>query len=50
MDVSSNSNSEDYNIPDDLVISNDNDPSHPAILIPELCKLFYNLGWVTGTG
>jgi len=19
-------------------------------LIPELCRLFYNLGWVTGTG
>lgn len=23
---------------------------HPRILIPELCKQFYNLGWVTGTG
>ncbi|XP_037955416.1 probable methylthioribulose-1-phosphate dehydratase [Teleopsis dalmanni] len=23
---------------------------HPRKLIPELCKLFYNLGWVTGTG
>lgn len=23
---------------------------HPRNLIPELCKLFYNLGWVTGTG
>ncbi|KAG0231844.1 hypothetical protein BGW42_008593 [Actinomortierella wolfii] len=38
-------------IPDDrdqLVISND--PSHPANMIPELCRLFYTLGWVTGTG
>jgi hypothetical protein len=23
---------------------------HPRKLIPELCRLFYNLGWVTGTG
>ncbi|KAG0263863.1 hypothetical protein DFQ27_001584 [Actinomortierella ambigua] len=33
---------------DQLVISND--PSHPANMIPELCRLFYTLGWVTGTG
>jgi methylthioribulose-1-phosphate dehydratase len=30
------------------------DPSlpstHPRNLIPELCRIFYNLGWVTGTG
>ncbi|KAL0074328.1 methylthioribulose-1-phosphate dehydratase [Phycomyces blakesleeanus] len=26
------------------------DPQHPANLIPELCRLFYTLGWVTGTG
>jgi len=26
------------------------DPYHPANLIPELCRLFYTLGWVTGTG
>jgi len=31
-----------------LVISND--PLHPANLIPELCRSFYQLGWVTGTG
>uniref|UniRef100_A0A8C5D3X4 Methylthioribulose-1-phosphate dehydratase n=1 Tax=Gouania willdenowi TaxID=441366 RepID=A0A8C5D3X4_GOUWI len=23
---------------------------HPSLLIPELCRLFYQLGWVTGTG
>jgi methylthioribulose-1-phosphate dehydratase len=32
----------------DLVSSSD--ISHPANLIPELCRLFYQLGWVTGTG
>ncbi|KAI9206901.1 class II aldolase/adducin N-terminal, partial [Polychytrium aggregatum] len=26
------------------------EPEHPANLIPELCRLFYTLGWVTGTG
>ncbi|KAJ3027697.1 Methylthioribulose-1-phosphate dehydratase, partial [Rhizophlyctis rosea] len=34
--------------PDALVRSTD--PEHPANLIPELCRLFYTLGWVTGTG
>ncbi|RGB32697.1 methylthioribulose-1-phosphate dehydratase [Rhizophagus diaphanus] len=49
MDISLNSNSENASKnPDDLILSND--PLHPAILIPELCKLFYHLGWVTGTG
>ncbi|KAI4876147.1 hypothetical protein NFI96_017580 [Prochilodus magdalenae] len=26
------------------------DKEHPSMLIPELCRLFYQLGWVTGTG
>lgn len=26
------------------------DPDHPANLIPDLCRRFYNWGWVTGTG
>lgn len=26
------------------------DKEHPRELIPELCRLFYQLGWVTGTG
>lgn len=33
---------------DALVTSSD--PLHPANLIPELCRSFYQLGWVTGTG
>ncbi|EJC98119.1 Methylthioribulose-1-phosphate dehydratase [Fomitiporia mediterranea MF3/22] len=33
---------------DTLVTSSD--PHHPANLIPELCRQFYHLGWVTGTG
>ncbi|KAL1916051.1 uncharacterized protein VTP21DRAFT_6055 [Calcarisporiella thermophila] len=33
---------------DELCVSSD--PYHPANLIPELCRLFYQLGWVTGTG
>ncbi|KAI7833683.1 putative methylthioribulose-1-phosphate dehydratase [Kickxella alabastrina] len=31
-----------------LVVSTD--AQHPANLIPELCRQFYNHGWVTGTG
>lgn len=26
------------------------DSKHPRMLIPELCKLMYHQGWVTGTG
>ncbi|KXS10199.1 Methylthioribulose-1-phosphate dehydratase [Gonapodya prolifera JEL478] len=33
----------------DSVITS-SDPEHPANLIPELCRQFYHLGWVTGTG
>jgi len=33
---------------DKLITSSD--PNHPANLICELCKLFYDNGWVTGTG
>lgn len=28
----------------------DYDKEHPRNLIPELCRQFYHLGWVTGTG
>ena len=40
---------------DQTVANNDHlvqseDPEHPANLIPELCRKFYNWGWVTGTG
>lgn len=33
---------------DELITSTD--PEHPANLICTLCRSFYNLGWVTGTG
>ncbi|KAI7861356.1 methylthioribulose-1-phosphate dehydratase [Spinellus fusiger] len=38
----------DAGCPESLVMSTD--PHHPANLIPKLCGLFYQLGWVTGTG
>lgn len=34
--------------PESLVISED--PNHPANVICELCRLFYDKDWVTGTG
>ncbi|KAK9479968.1 class II aldolase/adducin N-terminal [Lipomyces japonicus] len=37
-------------ITDSEALINSHDPNHPANLICELCKLFYNNGWVTGTG
>lgn len=33
---------------DHLVQSSD--PEHPSNMIPDLCRKFYNWGWVTGTG
>lgn len=38
----------DHESNDHLITSDD--PLHPANLIPELCRKFYTLGWVTGTG
>uniref|UniRef100_A0A8C5D4Z5 Methylthioribulose-1-phosphate dehydratase n=1 Tax=Gouania willdenowi TaxID=441366 RepID=A0A8C5D4Z5_GOUWI len=44
----------DWPLSDDVDDDNDNDVllqrEHPSLLIPELCRLFYQLGWVTGTG
>ncbi|XP_024152042.1 methylthioribulose-1-phosphate dehydratase isoform X1 [Oryzias melastigma] len=31
-------------------VSEKEEKEHPRVLIPELCRLFYQLGWVTGTG
>lgn len=33
-----------------LSIFKDLPAEHPRKLIPELCRQFYHLGWVTGTG
>ena len=33
-----------------LLIVVPQDPEHPRNLIPELCRQFYHLDWVTGTG
>ncbi|MCJ1265467.1 Methylthioribulose-1-phosphate dehydratase [Lobaria immixta] len=44
----SENNRPDANNPDELITSND--PEHPANLICTLCRNFYTLGWVTGTG
>ena len=47
------SSTEDKAVPattnNDHLVQSD-DPEHPANLIPELCRKFYNWGWVTGTG
>lgn len=33
-----------------LALTPATDQEHPKVLIPDLLKLFYSLGWVTGTG
>ncbi|GAA5919014.1 hypothetical protein JCM1841_002691 [Sporobolomyces salmonicolor] len=35
---------------DHSLVEHKGDQVHPAYLIPELCRSFYKLGWVTGTG
>lgn len=34
----------------EVIIIDESHPEHPRNLIPELCKQFYHMGWVTGTG
>ncbi|TEB40195.1 Methylthioribulose-1-phosphate dehydratase [Coprinellus micaceus] len=46
----SNSANVTVNSPETEALVLSSDPLHPANLIPELCKSFYHLGWVTGTG
>ncbi|GME93405.1 unnamed protein product [[Candida] boidinii] len=41
---------EKKDIPENDVLITSDDPVHPANLICELCRNFYNNGWVTGTG
>jgi methylthioribulose-1-phosphate dehydratase len=40
----------DLSQPDNNHLVTSSDSEHPANLIPRLCKQFYTLGWVTGTG
>jgi hypothetical protein len=40
-DIDANAGNNDHLVQSD-------DPNHPANLIPELCKRFYQWGWVTG--
>ncbi|KAJ3333544.1 hypothetical protein HDU76_006851 [Blyttiomyces sp. JEL0837] len=47
--VETKKNKEDNGVNGDALVKS-NDPEHPANLIPELCRLMYTLGWVTGTG
>lgn len=37
----------DDTLNDHSLIQHNNEPNHPARLIPELCRNFYTLGWVT---
>jgi methylthioribulose-1-phosphate dehydratase len=40
---------EDPTTNNDHLIQSSN-PKHPANLVPALCKKFWHLGWVSGTG
>lgn len=49
MNVSNSSIASSATLNDDALITS-SDPLHPANLICELCRIFYQNGWVTGTG
>jgi len=47
--MATNSSSQEHTENNDYLVISD-DSQHPANLIPELCRKFWTLGWVTGTG